>query len=192
MLIASHSAGFVPDSSTPTRYTLETTFTPPSKGTYEIEIYNYRNASQTSVWNFIDNISAAPADPDFHNLQNGISGSQGGTMYFQVKMGYQYSGTPYLVLFAEGIHTGFSLDGFDIALNYDGIFQYSLANINSGPFTDNFGTLDGLGRAACQLSLGPNPANIGRIFYAQACLLTPPGTRPITHVTNPALFEILP
>jgi len=167
-------------------------YTPPSNGTYEIDVYNYRGSAQTSCWNYVDNISAAPVDADFLKLQESISGFQGGFIYFQVKMGYQYSGEPYLVLFAEGIDTGFALDGFHIALNYDYIFQYSLDNMNSGPFQDTYGKLDGMGRASAKLTLGPNPANIGRTFYAQACLLTLPGSRPITHVTNPVMFEITP
>lgn len=191
-LIGTYAKGSLGQSTYPTRIAFEVNYTPPTTGTYEIDVYNYRNLAQTSAWNYVDNISATTAVPEFLKLQEGISGSQGGFMYLQVKMGWQYSGEPYLVLFSEGIDQGFALDGFHVALNYDAIFQYSQANINSGPFEDTFGTLDGLGRRSAKLTLGANPANIGRSFYAQACLLTPPGKRPVTHVTNPVLFEILP
>lgn len=192
VLIGTYAKGNLGQSTTPTRIHFEVNYTPASTGTYEIDVYNYRNLSQTDAWNYVDNISTAPVDVEFKKLQDGISGSQGGSMYLQVKMGYQYSGEPYLVLFAEGIDQGFSLDGHDIALNYDYIFQFSHANINKGPFTDTFGYLDGMGWKSAKLTLGANPANIGRVFYSQACILTPPGTRPVTHVTNPVMFEILP
>jgi len=192
VLIGTYAKGSLSQSTYPTRVTFETNFTPPTTGTYEIDVYNYRSLTQTDAWNFVDNISAAPADPDFKKLQEGISGSQGGFTNFLLTMGWQYSGEPYIVLFSQGINNGFSLDGFHIALNNDFIFQYSKDNLNQGPFTDTFGKLDGMGRATANLTLGANPANIGKTYYAQACLLTPPGTRPITHVTNPVLFEILP
>ncbi len=192
MSIGSYSKGSLSQSTYPTRVAFEATFTPASTGAYEIDVYNYRSLAQTDCWNYVDNISAAPADFDFKKLQDGISGSLGGSMYLQIIMGWQYSGEPYLVLFSQGIDTGFALDGFHIALNYDYIFQYSQSNINKGPFDDTFGTLDGMGRVSAKLTLGANPLNIGKCFYAQACLLTPPGTRPVTHVTNPVLFEILP
>ncbi len=191
-LIGTYAKGSLSQSTYPTRVAFEVNFTPPTTGTYEIDVYNYRNLAQTDAWNYVDNISAATVDPDFVKLQEGISGSLGGFMYLQVKMGWQYSGEPYIVLFSQGIDNGFSLDGFHIALNNDFIFQYSKDNLNSGPFEDTYGNLDGMGRVSAKLTLGANPANIGKTYYAQACLLTPPGTRPVTHVTNPVLFEILP
>lgn len=191
-LVGSYSQGYIVQSTTPERYTLEIPFTPPTKGQYEIDIYNSRTGAQMDVYNFIDNVQAAPADPDFKALQVGISGSVGGSIDFEVDVGAQHQGEPYLMVFAEGIQNGFMLDGFEIALNYDNIFQYSKDHINMPPFQNTFGNVDSLGVATGHLTLGANPANIGRVFFAQASLLTPPGTRPVTHVTNPILFEIIP
>ena len=42
VLIGSYSVGYIPQSNTPTRYTLEIPYTPPTKGQYEIDVYNYR------------------------------------------------------------------------------------------------------------------------------------------------------
>jgi len=192
VLIGSYEQGYIVQSATPERHTLEIPFTPPTKGQYEIDVYNYRGGAQMDVYNFVDNIQAAPANPDLKALQAGLSGSAGGSIDFEIDCGAPHQGEPYLIVFAEGIQNGFMLDGFEIALNYDNIFTYSKDNLNKPPFADTFGTLDSVGVATAHLTLGANPANIGRVFFAQACLLTPPGTRPVTHVTNPVLFEIIP
>jgi len=179
----------------PTRYTMSGTYTATTTGPHELEVFNYRNAGmEGSLYNFIDNISLAPHDPDFESSANAISIAAAGSVSMNLKPGPSWANRPYLVLAAFESSPGFVLDGIEIHLNMDNLFWYSFQNVNNANFENSHGYLDGAGEGLFTFhTFGPTPALYGTVITFEYFMLSSSGTpRPILYASHPVLLNFIP
>ncbi len=102
-----------------------------------------------------------------------LSLAGGGTQTFQIEAGAANAGNLYLVLgSAAGSAPGLALDGWQLPLNLDGYFVYTLGNANKAPLASSLGLLDGNGNASAAFVLPPgsNPALAGVVFHHAALI----------------------
>jgi hypothetical protein len=176
------------------RSQLTGTYTPPATGEYVLEIYNYRNATKSDCWNYIDDITLAPADSNFKTEDGNISCDTGGQVLLKLRAGWEHAGEAYMVLGSGGCFPGFDIDGVHVNLNKDTIFQYTLTNFNSGLLQGTFGTLDGLGWANATINMpGPvNPSFLGMHVSFEYLLLSGTGQRPVTFASDIVIVSFIP
>ena len=192
MLILQYSRGSIPQN-TIQRHHLTKSYTPSYTGLHTLDIYNYRNLSQTDLRNFIDNVTLAPTNPNFSIDPPNASASAAGTNTLSIDVGAAHANEAYIILGAEGPTPNFSLDGVLIHLAYDNIFQYTLDNKNTAMFVNTYGTLDANGMAEATFkTFGPLPQWLGRNVTFCALGLTAPGVRPITWASNPVMLNFIP
>jgi len=83
-----------------------------------------------------------------------LSASSGGTASFALNGGAEHAGELYLLLGSlVGSTPGFDLGAVHVPLVQDAYFGFALANPNSPPLLNTFGTLDGAGAGSAQLDL---------------------------------------
>lgn len=191
MLIATYKRGSVPQNQ-PRYGKLQGTFTATYTGPHTIEIYNYRNLNITDLWNYIDDISVAPVDPDFHVDPQKLSIASSGTVTLTLDAGAAYAGKRYLVLASLGTHPGLTVSGLHVPLNPDYAFSYSRNNINSSVFINSSGLLNGAGMATSTFRTpGPvNPTLLGRQIYF-AYVLMDSASLPIVYASNPVMVNFI-
>lgn len=179
----------------PTRYLMSAYYTATNTGFHEIEVLNSRDADmQGGVYNFIDNITVGPPGADFEVTSNNISVADAGSVDMNLKAGPSWANEPYLVLAAESVHPGFTLDGIEVHLNPDAIFMFALQNVNGANFENSQGALDSAGEAVFTFNtLGPTPAMLGRHFPFEYFILTSSSQpRPIRYASHPVMINFIP
>lgn len=119
-----------------------------------------------------------------------ISASTGGSVNFTLTAGMINANRDYLLLGSiSGTVPGTPLPGgmATLPLNWD-LFMTTVAlMINTPPFHDFMGTLDGSGMGSAQLNLGPVPGAAGIIMHFAYAL-----NRPWDFASNPVAVEIVP
>ena len=170
------------------------TVTAPSTGPYALEIYNHRATAPTDCWNYIDNISLAPLNPDLTADAANVPIAYGGTVGMTLDAGTAHAGEDYLLLASFETHPGLALDGVQIHLNRDPLFQFSRMQANTLIFQNTMGKLDSSGMAMASFNtLGPvDPQWLGKHFSFAFVLLSGPSARPVTYGSLPVMINFIP
>lgn len=192
MLIANDKCGSLNGKK---RRTLKASYTPLSTGIYTIEFYNYRNsAPNSSVNNYIDDITLEPQYKDLFADDINISVKTGGVVELTLNAGPVHSGEHYLLLASFGDYPCFTMDGFECPLVRDRFYFYSLTNANTAMFQNTIGTLDGLGIANARFSTQGvvDPLYKGQQVYFAYALLKSPMQRPLRYVSIPVMVNFIP
>ena len=85
-----------------------------------------------------------------------ISAATGGIHQILLNAGAAHAGQYYVVAgSSSGVNPGIQIGIFNVPLNADWYTDYTLANINVGPFVDTFGLLDADGRGTAQIVIPP-------------------------------------
>ena len=124
----------------------------------------------------------------------GISLNTGGDQNFALSAGAAHAGDLYLMLGSfAGTSPGLDYGAFNIPLNVDAYFAYSLTSPGSPLFTGFFGTLDASGTASAALKIpgGVDPALVG-IVGNHAFLTIDLLTAAATFVSNSVSVDLLP
>ena len=193
-MIASHSAGPL-TIATPIYGTLNGTYTAPSTGIYQLEIYNYRTDIQKDLQNYIDDITLVPTSTDFICDLNQASANVYNTFTFTLNAGSSWAGWKYWVFTsATGGWPGLTNNGIWVPLVFDNLLQLSIQYANVGAFVHTRGTLDSFGQSWCQLV----PANIlgspwvGRSAHVAYVLYAGPSISPISYASQPVEIYFVP
>lgn len=174
---------------------MTTTYTPATSGIYSLEVYNYRNSAPTTcVYNYIDDIAMIPQNSDLTVYPQTMSAVAGGQIYLTLIPGAAHAGEDYIVLMSRGSHPGFPMNGFQIPLNRDDIFFFSLNNANGGIFQNTIGTIDASGYGSPRVNVPSNldPSYVGQCYSVAFMLTATSGSPPVTYVSLPAIWEITP
>lgn len=194
-LVGSYSVGSLPASNDPVRVELTGIYTASATGYHEFEVFNYRDAEMDgSTYNFIDNVRLAPEVPDFETSSEHLSITDAGSVEMLLKPGPSWANGHYLVLAAFDPYPGFVLDGIQVHLNMDGLFWYSLQNLNGPNFENSQGKLDSQGEAVFTFNtLGPTPALCGEVITFEYFMLTSSSyPRPIQYASHPVRLNFVP
>jgi hypothetical protein len=194
VLIATHSAGYVPQGYPPKRHHLTGSYTPTVTGLHTLEIYNYRYANKDDYFNYIDNIVLEPEATDFYIETPNISIATGGSTQLTLDAGASHSGEDYFVLMSAGNAPGFTVTGVHIPLNRDFYFTYSRSMANGIIFKSTRGVLDASGRAIATFDTNGavNSIHLGKHYTFAFVLTAAPGQLPVTYASFPVLVNFIP
>jgi hypothetical protein len=193
VLITSDSCGYLPQSA-PRRRTITATITAPATSPYTLEIYNHRPTAPTDCWNYIDNISLAPLNPDLSADAANVPITYGGTVNMTLDAGTAHAGEDYLLLASLETYPGVAMDGIRVHLNRDPLFRFSRMNANSFFFQNTMGLLDSSGMATATFDTrGPvDPQWLGTHLSFAYILLSGPSSRPVTYGSLPVMVNFIP
>jgi hypothetical protein len=194
VLIATHSAGYVPQGYPPKRYTLTGTYTPTVTGLHTLEIFNYRYKEKDDYFNYIDNISLVPRNPDFYIETPNISVATGGNVQLTLDADVSHAGEDYFVLMSSGSAPGLTLNGVHIPLNWDAYFTFSKNMANGLIFQNTRDVLDASGQAIATFNTNGavNAIHLGRHYTFAYVLTDGPGKPPVTYASFPVLVNFIP
>ena len=89
------------------------------------------------------------------------------------------------------MNPGVQIGMFNVPINADWYTDYTLANLNSGPFVDTFGTLDADGRATAQIVIPPALTGFtGAVVHHAYAAFDLGGN--IAYASEPATLQITP
>ena len=176
--------------------TITGTYTPAVSGMYTLHIENTCNlVATTDRHNYIDNISIKPETIELDIEDINIPCQTGGTATFDIKMGLANKNKEYWMwMSATGTYPGFQLNGLEIPLNWDVLFEFGLFNSGLPGLSGLIGKLDFFGMAKPQITLPPDPQLMMVGFpFNFAFVLTAPGySLPITFVSAPVHIKYVP
>jgi len=194
VLVASDSAGPL-TIAVPIYNTLSGSFSVPTTGIYELEIYNYRTDIQKDLQNYIDDITIVPTTTDFQCDLTQAEVDVFNTFTFTLNAGSSWAGWKYWVFVsASGGWPGLTNNGIWVPLVFDSLLQMSIDYANVGPFKNTRGNLDSFGQSWCQLV----PANllgaswIGRSAHVAYVLYQGPSISPISYASQPVQIYFIP
>ena len=171
-------------------------FTPTISGMYTLEIENTRNSvSSSTLYNYIDNITLKPYIYNFEVDTTNVKCATGGTVNFICKGGFSNKKKDYWIwMSATGTYPGFSLNGFNVPLNWDVLLNFGLMNPTLPGAVGFFGQLDSFGMASASLTL---PPDTGQYFVgfpiSFAFVVTSPGpSLPLLYVSTPVHVKYVP
>lgn len=112
------------------------------------------------------------------NLGTQMGVVSGDSVEFELVAGHSHAGDTYLIAAnASGTSPGFTLDGQLIPLNPDGLFTYTVGQVNPAPWSGLLGTVDSDGRAFASVAAPPyDPTLSGITAHHVAVLLDLLGT----------------
>jgi len=123
-----------------------------------------------------------------------LSTSAGGMVEFDLVAGSAKAGDLYLVMGSlSGTSPGIDYQGFNLPLNLDGYFLYTVNHASGATLPGSFGVLDGLGNGAAALVVPPGvtgPATGQAVHHAFAAL--DPVTLAVTRTSNAVATQLVP
>ena len=192
-MIDSHSFGYVSGTE---RTSLSGSFTPNSTGLYTLHIENERDDYSTPLlFNYIDNISLAPAVTDFHVDTLNIQCATGGQASFALNAGPSHGGDGYWIwMSASGTWPGIKTNNVTVPLNWDAVLLFGLYYPDFPGSNGFLGNLNGNGKATASLIFPADPLQVMKgVPLNFGYVLTSPNTPvQVFYASFPVLLKYVP